>query len=61
MWDIARAVLRGNFIALNVHTGKELSKITYLSSPLKNKTETQSRQKEENNTRKTSETENSKT
>ena len=37
MWDIARAVLRGNFIALNVHTGKELSKITYLSSPLKNK------------------------
>ena len=37
MWDTARAGLRGNFIALNVHTGKKLSKITYLSSPIKNK------------------------
>ena len=35
MWDTARAVLRGNFIALNAYIGKEQSKINNLSSQLK--------------------------
>lgn len=35
LWDAAKSVLRGNFIALNAYNGKEQPKINNLSSPPK--------------------------
>lgn len=35
-WDIAKAVLRGKFIALNAHIRQEVSQINNVRPPFKN-------------------------